>query len=251
MRLFYRKIFVALLCVQSILLSCSNSNSLEPNQSDLELVSDVGINISEPSGLAINSNNSALYTVSDNTNKVYKLNLLGSILETYDFIGNDLEGISYITDSKLLLAEERNKTIVELETNTGNIVTHEIDYENSDANSGIEGVTYNSSNSSIYILNEKDPGLLMKLNSNFSIESTYELDFASDYSGIYYDNILKVLWIVSDQSKTLNKCKLNGELIKEYSIPVTKAEGVVVTNNKIYIVSDSENKLYTFNKPEN
>ena len=251
MQMFYRIFFATLICVQTLLLSCSNDNRPTPNQTGLELVNSLNISVSEPSGLAISYNKDALYTVSDNNSKIYKLSFLGSILKTFDFVGDDLEGVSQFGQNKLLLAEERDKTIIEFDINTEQFIAHEIDYDNNEANSGLEGVAYKASTNSVFILNEKDPGLLMKLNANFIIESTYELDFASDYSGIFYDDILDVLWIVSDQSKTLNKCKLNGILIKEYPIEVTKAEGVVVTNNKIYIVSDSTNKLYTFNKPEN
>lgn len=247
----FKKKLLALLCVHVFLFSCSNSNNIAPVQNELELLNTFSILVSEPSGLAINTDNSALYTVSDNSNKIYKLSMSGAILKTFSFVGNDLEGVSQFTDGKLLIAEERNKSIIEFEISSENFITHNIEYNNKEANSGIEGVTYNSNTSSIYILNEKDPGILMKLNSNFTIESTNELTFANDYSGIFYDKELNVLWIVSDKSKTLNKCKLNGELLKEYAIPVTKAEGVVVANNKIYIVSDSTEKLYTFKKPEN
>lgn len=247
----FKKIIFALLCVQAVLCSCSNNNDAAPKQNELELLSSFSINISEPSGLVINANETAFYTVSDNTNKIYKLSMSGTILKTFDFVGNDLEGVSLFTENKLLIAEERNKTIIEFNINTEDFTIHNMEYDNNDANSGLEGVTYNANNGSVYILNEKDPGILMKLNTNFTIESTYDLDFANDYSGIFYDEILNVLWIVSDQSKTLNKCNLNGNLIKEYPIQITKAEGVVVTNDKIYIVSDSTEKLYTFNKPEN
>jgi uncharacterized protein YjiK len=242
----YSKITVALLSASAILFSCSNSNSIEPAQPDLELLSVVSINVSEPSGLCINNDGNALYTVSDSSNKVYKLSMSGTILTTFDFVGDDLEGVSKYENNKLLIAEERNKSIIEFEIDTENYITHEIEYDNNEANSGIEGVTYNPNNNTIYILNEKNPGILMKLNSFFSIQETYELNFANDYSGIFYDETLNTLWIVSDQNKTLNKCNLNGELLKEYSIPAQKAEGVVVTTNKIYIVSDSENKLLTF-----
>jgi len=247
----YRNIFIALLCVQALFVSCSKNSTTTSNQFELELVNSVNINVPEPSGLAINSSENILYVVSDHTAKVYALSLEGDLIQTFNYVGNDLEGVSTFTENKLLLAEERSKEIVEFNMITGNISKHSINYTNNDENSGIEGVTFKENDGTTFILNEKDPGKLFRLRADFTIIVEYELTFANDYSGLFYDLTLNVLWIVSDQNKSLNKCTLNGELIKKYSIPVSKAEGVAVTNENIYIVSDSENKLYTFIKPEN
>ncbi len=71
-----------------IVASC---NDKTPSTSQLELLESYAVDVPEPSGLAINSSGNILYTVSDNTNKAYKLSTSGSILQTYDFTGNDLE----------------------------------------------------------------------------------------------------------------------------------------------------------------
>jgi uncharacterized protein YjiK len=240
---------LTLIGVILLFLSCSTKSEEKQVENTLELINSFSINISEPSGLAINNEGTELYTVSDNTNKIYKLSTTGKVLKTYNYEGNDLEGVSMFTSNKLLLAEERTKEIVvfDLQNNTFN--KHKVAYENKDANSGIEGVAFNPNNNTIFILNEKNPGLLIKLNADFSILETYKLKFASDYSGIFYDKTTNNLWIVSDQSKTINKCNLSGKLIESYPISVAKSEGIAVTNNTIYIVSDSNSKLYKFKKP--
>ena len=228
--------------------SCNNNEELN-GQGYLEQISSFSIDVPEPSGLAINSSGNILYTVSDNTNKVYKMSTTGVVLQAYDFVGNDLEGICSYTNGKLLVAEERTKKIIEFTMATGANSSHQMDYDNNDANSGIEGVTYNSSANVIYFLNEKNPGTLFKLNSVFSIINSYELNFANDYSGIFYEGSTNLLWIVSDQSQTINKCTTEGELLESYAINVNKPEGIVVANNKIFIVSDSQEALYVFQKP--
>ena len=113
----------------------------------------------------------------------------------------------------------------------------------------MEGIAINLNDNTIFVLNEKNSGLLMRLRSDYSIIETYELNFAADYSGIFHDRELNSLWIVSDQSKTVNKCSLKGELIKSYSVNVTKAEGIAVTKNNIFLVSDSNSTLFKFKKP--
>ncbi len=217
--------------------------------SQLNLLESYAIEVPEPSGLAINSNGTVLYTVSDETNKVYKLTTTGLLLQTFDFEGNDLEGVCSYTDTKLLLAEERTKNIIELELTTGVYTTHTMTYDNEESNAGIEGVSYDSNTQNIYFLNEKKPSKLFKLDSNFNIINSYDLDFASDYSGIFYEKTEAVLWIVSDESQSITKCTTQGELISSYTVDVQKPEGIVITDTKIYVVSDSQEKLYVFQKP--
>jgi uncharacterized protein YjiK len=122
-------------------------------------------------------------------------------------------------------------------------------YNNNDANSGIEGVTYNPNNQTIYFVNEKNPGKLFKTDINFNITSILDLTFANDYSDLFYESQTNILWILSDESRTINKCTTDGILLQSYSINVDQPEGIAITSEKIYIVSDSLKKLYIFQKP--
>ncbi len=229
--------------------ACSKSETAIVTDNELELISSNKINVSEASGLTINATGSTLYTVSDNTSNIYELSTDGTVLNEYVYNGNDVEGISMVSNNKVLLVEERTKEIVEFDLSSKIYNKHTIIYSNNDSNSGLEGIAFNLNDNTIFILNEKNPGLLMRLRSDFSIIESYNLDFASDYSGIFHDKDLNILWILSDERKTINKCSLKGVLIKSYSINVNKAEGIAVTNNTIYIVNDSNSTLYKFNKP--
>ena len=230
-------------------IACSKSDSVVKTNNELELISSEKINVSEASGLAINASGSTLYTVSDNTSNIYELALNGTILKEYVYDGNDVEGISVLSNNIVFLVEERTKEVVEYDLSSKISKKHKIIYSNNESNSGLEGVAINSLDNTIFIINEKNPGVLMRLRSDFSIIESYELDFASDYSGIFHDRELNILWILSDESKTINKCSLQGILIKSYAIDVIKAEGIAVTTNTIYIVSDSNSTLYKFKKP--
>jgi len=232
-----------------LFISCdTDSDSSETNQ--LELIASYNVNVPEPSGLAINSAGTILYTVSDHTAKVYKLSLTGNVLQTFSYEGEDLEGVSIYTGNKLLLAEERSKEVVVFDFISGVTIKHPINYQNNSSNSGIEGVAFNQNDQTAFILNEKNPGKLIRLRNDFSVIAEYNLTFASDYSGIVFDSNSNCLWIVSDQNKTLNKCTLTGDLIERYSIRITQAEGVAITSTKIYIISDAEERLYEFIKPQ-
>jgi len=227
-----------------ILPSCDDQK-----KANLELEASYKINVSEPSGLSINESGTELYTVSDNTSVVYIVSPTGDVIQTIDFKGSNLEGVSTYTENKLLLAEESNKKIVVLDMVTGESSKHKIKYKNKDKNSGIEGVAFDNNSNTIFILNEKDPGKLIRLRNDFSVLAKYDLNFADDYSGIFYENSSNLLWIVSDQNKTVNMCTLSGELIKSFKIKVSQPEGIAVTDNYIYIVCDAKAKLYVFKKP--
>ncbi|HMQ42935.1 MAG TPA: SdiA-regulated domain-containing protein [Mariniflexile sp.] len=243
-------VWTPVLLLLFLVASCSKNDAQETTNSKLELVASYKLNVLEPSGLAINSEGTVLYTVSDNSNKIYKLSTIGKVLQTFGYTGNDLEGISVVSNTKLLVVEERTIEVVEYDMVTGNYFKHKIDYKNTDANSGLEGVAYNTNDQTVFVLNEKDPGLLIRLRPDYTILSSVALNFASDYSGIFHESATNNLWIVSDQNKTINKCNLMGKLIESYPINVTKAEGIAVSNDKIYVVSDAEAKLYIFKKPD-
>lgn len=226
-----------------------DASSVEDIKNKLELISSKKINVSEASGLTINSAGSTLYTVSDNTGNIYELTTDGTVLKEYTYNGDDVEGISMVSNNKVLLVEERTKEIVEYDLSSKNFNKHKVIYNNNNVNNGLEGIAFNSNDNTVFVLNEKNPGILMRLRSDYSIIETYNLDFASDYSGIFHDKELNTLWILSDESKTVNKCSLKGVLIKSYPTNVTKAEGIAVSNTNIYIVSDSNATLFKFKKP--
>ena len=86
----------------------------------LELLSrqrirDPGLGLNEPSGLTLSGDGSALYTVSDDTKAIFRLDLKGrvSVSDSF-FIGlDDLEGIALRgNDSELLVLQERSNSVV-------------------------------------------------------------------------------------------------------------------------------------------
>ena len=229
--------------------SLDESPIIDP-KSTLVLIESVSLEVPEPSGLTLNSNGSALYVVSDPPdNSVYKLDLLGNIQKTLSYSGYDLEGITYDTrDNTLWVAEESLLEIVHLDT-FGNILSRNpILFNNNGSNSGFEGIVINPNNGHINLLNEKDPGAFLELNSTLIKTLELELGFAQDYSGICLNEINGNYFIVSDESKQLIEWGALTGVINTYSLDFEKAEGVAYNfnENRIYIVSDSEQKLYIY-----
>jgi uncharacterized protein YjiK len=214
----------------------------------LQPVETYKLDIKETSDLCFGTATSILYTVSDNTGKVYKLTAKGKVLSTLSFTGNDPEGVTYVNDQFIYVAEERLRQVIKLDLQGNQLEQKDIAVEINDENEGLEGIAYASFNNRFYLINERNPALLIVTDKDLNSINSYPLSFADDYSGICVDNNSQTLWIVSDLSATINKCTLQGELIDSYHIPVNNAEGIAVDpdNSKIYVISDAESTLYVF-----
>ncbi|OQY29557.1 MAG: hypothetical protein B6244_03365 [Candidatus Cloacimonetes bacterium 4572_55] len=228
--------------------SCDADSDLESSLGDhkIELIGVHDIDVPEPSGLTLHRD--TLWTVSDDTGNIYKLDLQGNTREIITVNGDDPEGVAYDpTDYTLWLVEERTREIVHADQSGSIIERHEIEISGS-GNRGFEGVCMDDDHN-FYILNEKDPSLFISLTHDFSISEQITLDFNQDYSGLCYDRGRNAFWIVSDESQTICLWSPKNGLLSEL-IPLSfrKAEGVAYDpiNDKIYIVSDSEEKLYVY-----
>lgn len=244
---FFSKNTLLAFCLIVLVYACGNRK--DDNLTALIPTASYDVNIPETSDLCFDSNTGLLYTVSDNTCKVYKISTKGRVLSALSYTGFDLEGVTLDDNQSVYAAEERLRKILILDLQ-GNVVGQkEIPVEKNEENEGLEGISYASFNQHFYIINEMNPGLLIETDNNLNVLTNYPLSFADDYSGICVDNTNQNLWIVSDMSATVNKCDMKGNLIKSFRIPVNNAEGIAIDfqNMKMYIISDAESKLYIFN----
>jgi len=224
-------------------------NQIKDNLIMLKPLAVYDVNIPETSDLCFGSNTDILYTVSDNTAKVYKITTKGEILSQLQYKGSDLEGVCFVDNQFIYVAEERLRKIIKLDLQGNYLDQKNIPVENNEENSGLEGIAYATFNNHFYILNEMNPGVLIETDSKLNVLNNYTLSLAKDYSGICVDNVNKNLWIVSDMNSSVSKCNMKGEVIESYKIPVKNAEGIAFDplSKNLYIISDSEEKLYHFN----
>lgn len=207
------------------------------------------LRISEPSGLALMNYN--LWIVSDRKSTVHRTNLEGKDEFSFKIENADLEGISIFNDTLLAIVKEisREVVITDFEGNKISQVSFEID---GSKNSGLEGISFNSSNDHFYLVNEKDPVLLIEADKNLKELNRIKIKNLKDVSGITYSKRENCLWLVSDEEKQIIKSSLEGKFITKYTIDVDQAEGITIDdeNNLIYVVSDKEEKLYIFEIPQ-
>ncbi len=223
--------------------SCDRSSVEEVKK--LKPIKTYSLKISEPSDLSLNKEK--LWTVSDRNSIVYKTNLKGEIEFSFKIKGTDLEGITIFDDSLIAVALEISRTIVITDLN-GNEISRTTLEINGSKNSGLEGITYNSSTGHFYLVNEKDPALLIETDKNLKEIRRKQIKKVRDLSGVSYSQKEDCLWLLSDEDRKIIKSSLDGDFIEEFKINVQQPEGIAVDdkNDLIYIVSDKEAKLYIY-----
>jgi len=233
--------------LSSVLFALSCANKKEENVKTLIFSISEELPVPEPSGIDLSYDEKAFWIVSDQDSKVYLIDSWGKEVKNFTVNGEDLEGITVVDDSTLAVVLERTREVVLLDTSGKELKRKTIDLEG-ELNSGLEGITYNPKKKNFYILNEKDPGLLLTLDQNLIEQKRDKLKFAKDYSGIFFDDNDNILWILSDESKRIFKTDLSGNTIEEFKIKVDQPEGITLNKarTKLFLVSDVTGNLYIF-----
>lgn len=243
MKLFYTLLLFLFLTGH---ISCiNNSSAVTQEGKHTKEESVFQVKIPEPSGLAYSMDKDALYTVSDKTGNIYKIDFRGEILDKLKFNGHDLEGIDVDRRTgDIWVVEEERELVLHLDSN-GELITKLDNISvKTTGNTGFEGIAI--CRDTLYILVEKNPGVLIVYSLITGEWEKHHLDFADDYSGIDYDETDNTLWIVSHESHTLNHCTTRGKLIDRQKLDISQAEGVVVDRKQSFawIIDDHAQKLY-------
>jgi uncharacterized protein YjiK len=249
-------------------------------------IDDEEAGLTEPSGLALSQERDALWTVSDDTKKVFKLSLDGKLAKDQSFKIDEkgLEGITLgPTGDSLLAVKEESNEILLISTASEKVTSrHALSdmagfdevaqhFSGGGANKGLEGITFDQDTGTFFLLKEGEPGLIIEISKDLgSILGSHVLDATNgfvddevdedtiDFSGIQYDAVRSQFWIVSDKAKRLflydwdqnqviQSAALGYEKDGEFR-EIKKAEGVAIEprSHRLYVVSDEEARLYVF-----
>ncbi|MEM6344843.1 MAG: SdiA-regulated domain-containing protein [Bacteroidota bacterium] len=238
-------------CLLFSLLGLACDRNPTPEPISLNLVETLAMAIDEPSGLSLS--NDQLLSVSDDDNKVYRINpTTGTVVATLNYEGDDLEGVvQNQQDNSIWIVEESRQELVKLDVNGTAQDTFAIPFTQMESNHGLEGATLDPATERLYLITEKDPAQLLVVDFGGNILENYALNFALDYSGISFDPSQNQLYILSDESQTITRCNLQGEKLETYRIDATKAEGIAVDvpNKRVYVASDLNSELYWYDLP--
>jgi len=234
--------------ILTLIISCKTDKN-DNNVKKLQFSVAEGIPVPEPSGLDLNFDETGFWIVSDENSTVYLIDSWGKEVKRFKVDGDDLEGITVIDTIRLAVVLERSREVVILDTSGTELKRTKIDLTG-ELNSGLEGITYDPEQKKFYLLNEKDPILLLTLDENLTEINRDTLSFSKDASGIYFNSDDNKLWILSDESQMIYKTNLSGsEVYQKYRINVIQPEGITVKKDgtKLYIISDINGSLYVFN----
>jgi len=242
-----KSIFISLIFL-AFLYACSTSSERET----LPVLNQFKINVPEPSGLSFGKDFQSLWVVSDNPdNRIYEIELDGTIIQKLPFSGEDLEAIAFDAANNVIwVAEEQNREIIKL--NLIGTVMQKVKLNIPEIDDhGLEGIAINPA-TGLWIANEKSPLKIFSFNMDFQLVGEIVPGNVKDISGMETDVENGLLWIISDESEKLVSWNITTGKIKSYNIPVSKAEGIAVNpyENRIYIVSDEEAQIYVFGFPD-
>lgn len=206
------------------------------------------------------------------------LSKTGEVLERYPLSGfKDLEGITYLGNGRVALAEERLQQldIIDLPTAVRPIQVEEAQFialaiNLSHSNKGFEGVTYDAANDRLLAIKERDPRQLFEVSGVMkSLDGPLQIKvgdltswinrsvFASDLSDGYYHPGTGHLLILSDESKSIIELDGDGKFVSflplrsgvsQLKAHAPQAEGVTMdSSGNLYVVSEP-NLFYKFQK---
>lgn len=253
-----RRLSILLMCLAASLAGCNGSSdpvaAPEP-QEELALIAVYDIAVSDPSGLALDYDGVHLWTVSDDPGQgMFQITRQGEVVRHVRFASDDLEGI-VVDPANLTLwvVEERLREILNV-TREGEVLSRTpVPIPANRPNDGLEGITINTRTGDFFVVNEKNPRLLVRLGRDLEIRETVPLDFSGEFfmgdlSGISYNAVENTLWIISDESRKIVVIDMQYRPLRAYRTGIVKGEGIAVDpdNRRVYAVCDEESKLYVF-----
>lgn len=244
-----------------------NDFELAAGPSSIEIIPD------DLSGLTYNELTGTLFGVANGNTQIFELDGGGNHLRTIQLTGfNDTEGLVWLGGNEYFVVEERRGKIVKIsiDENTENInysdTYIQLEGEWGD-NFGIEGIAYDALTNSLYIVKEKQPKALYRVEIPENFPDTVAPDFpfdidgnnfgCSDFSGLHFH---KNLLVLSHEAYVLVQTDMTGNEISRISLDnggangtlengLIQAEGVTVdSEGNIYVVSEP-NVFYKFANP--
>ncbi len=223
----------------SAVLYASGDKEIKPSKK-------IKIAVREPSGLAYLHDEDCFLVVSDEYPAVYKINRKGEVLREIKIDGYDLEGVAAADDGTIFVVDEKAREVISVDPEGNELSRFDIEIK-SPLNSGPEGICIDTDNKHLYIVNEKNPGMILVYDFYGNRVKEYTPGLASDYSGICYDRSSKMFYILSDEESSVFFWTPASGLSKKYKIAADNPEGIVIGNDgNIYVVSDKKELIYVF-----
>ncbi|HEX5061531.1 MAG TPA: SdiA-regulated domain-containing protein [Kofleriaceae bacterium] len=201
------------------------------------------LDMDEPSDLV--QVDGKLYSVSDRHSKIYRVKPNGDADVHMNVDGTDLEAIGFDPDrGEFLIADETKSKIWTIDAAGDRHDAIELDNAD-DGNSGIEGIVV-AGNGHLYAVKEKDPARIYELDADGTLLASKKIELADDLSAITYNADDDHLYVLSDEDRSLFRLDKHWNADRAWKLPVDHPEGVAFDGTTLYVVSDGDHRIYTF-----
>ena len=242
--------------------------------------------LDEPSGLCLSADHDHLWCVCDDSRKLYAISFEGKPLSQLDINTDGLEAIAVDSQGDLLVVREESNELLRVNVHSEEIgrhvqleeldgfhtVEHLFDENTGDhhENKGIESIAWDPKREHFWLVKEW-PRWLIGVSSDLtevigSMELTADLGYTHDsaddseldISDMCVDPVSRGLWFLSDKGQCVYLADESTlEVVERFSLSygkngkraeIDKPEGIAVCpdGEKLYVVSDSEARLYVF-----
>lgn len=229
------------------------------------------------SGLTFDERRGHLWAVVNNPEELLALGKDGSFIARYPLDGFvDVEGITYLGDDLLVVAEERSQTLVVIPVPVQPGALRREDYPSFTVgtpdgdNEGFEGVGYDRAGDRLFVVKEHSPRQLLEIQgvkaslagpANLIVTDRSDWiagkNMASDLASVHFDERTRHLLLLSDQAKMMLELDSQGALVSFRSLwrgmaelenSVPQAEGMTLDDQgNLYLVSEP-NLFYAFER---
>lgn len=220
-----------------------DSSKADGHPAHLHLEHDHKLDMDEPSDLV--NVGGVLFAVSDAHSRIYEVTPKGHADTFINTQGTDLEAISFDPDrGEFLLADESRAKIWHIDSDGGRHDAIEL-HDAQDGNSGIEGLTV-LPNGHLIVAKEKDPARIFELDADGTVLDEKKIEFTLDLSAMTYNPDDDHLYALSDEKQSLYRLDKHWNADRAWALPIKHPEGIAFDGSTLYVVSDSEQRIYTF-----
>lgn len=212
----------------------------------LKLKDDDKLDVGEPSDLAFA--NGRLFTVSDRVSKIYEISKGGDVRDEIDVAARDLEALAVDGEGRFAIADESDTKVWFVDKDGER--THAFEIEDvEDGNSGIEGLAFGD-DGHLYVAKEKDPARIYELDTEGRVVARAKIELADDLSALAWNPRDGHLYALSDDERALFRLDKDFDADAAWRLPVEHPEGIAFDGTSLYVVSDSEERIYEFELDE-
>ncbi|MDY8136055.1 SdiA-regulated domain-containing protein [Aquimarina sp. 2201CG5-10] len=234
-------------------------------QSTTALTSITFIN-NDLSGITWVEDTNTFYMIQNSGGKIWETDSNFNLLRTISMSGfGDSEDLVYLGNNEFAIVNEASKfyigTISSNVTSINANAFQEITFDNPAGNLGPEGIAYDTDSQIFYIVKEKSPRKIYKINrptGSDNITVTPEIPFdaqtvfagiASDLSAVYFDNLTDRLWVLSHESHKIVDVAIDGTIYGELALAdASQHEGLTVDANEVLYVTSEANRYRIYEK---